>query len=132
MKYPEILFEYSFMLDIENIEENRKWICFIVTAGAANGSTGLLLQHKTLTVATSDEVYVCPIFSVRRVAAESDAYRLEFEDNNSLMDYIDQAAAGSLYPIDVDIGDAARVMTLSTCTGWRDQRFIVQAVLPIK
>lgn len=95
-------------------------------------SQDYFLQHKTLTVATSDEVYVCPIFSVRRVAAKSDAYRLEFEDNNSLMDYIDQAAAESLYPIDVDIGDAARVMTLSTCTGRRNQRFIVQAVLPIK
>ena len=95
-------------------------------------SQDYFLQHKTLTVATSDEVYVCPIFSVRRAAAESGAYRLEFEDNNSLMDYIDQAAAKSLYQIDVELEGTARVLTLSTCTGWRNQRFIVQAVLPIK
>lgn len=85
--------------------------------------------HKTLTVATSDAVYVCPIFSVRRVEADGNAYRLEFEENNSLTDYINQAAVESLYQIDVELEDVTRVLTLSTCTGWRNQRFIVQAVM---
>lgn len=93
------------------------------------GSQDYFLEHKTLTVATSDAVYICPIFSVRRVEAGGSAYRLEFEDNNSLTDYIDQAAAGSLYQIDVELEDVTRVLTLSTCTGWRNQRFIVQAVM---
>lgn len=92
-------------------------------------SQGYFLEHRTLTLATPDRVYDCPIFSVRRVAADSDAYRLEFEDGG-LADYISQAAAESLYPTDVDTGGAPGVLTLSTCTGWRDQRFIVQAVLP--
>lgn len=92
-------------------------------------SQDYFLEHKTLTVATSDAVYVCPIFSVRRVEADGNAYRLEFEDNNSLTDYINQAAAESLYQINVELEDAARVLTLSTCTGWRNQRFIVQAVM---
>ena len=92
-------------------------------------SQDYFLEHKTLTVATSDAVYVCPIFSVRRVEAGGNAYRLEFEDNNSLTDYINQATAESLYQIDVELEDAARVLTLSTCTGWRNQRFIVQAVM---
>ena len=95
-------------------------------------SQDYFLEHKTLTVATSDAVYVCPIFSVRRVEAGGNAYRLEFVDNNSLMDYINQAAAESLYQIDVELEDATKVLTLSTCTGWRNQRFIVQAVFPIK
>lgn len=92
-------------------------------------SQDYFLEHKTLTVATSDAVYVCPIFSVRRVEAGGNAYRLEFEDNNSLTDYINQAAAESLYQIDVELEDVTRVLTLSTCTGWRNQRFIVQAVM---
>lgn len=95
-------------------------------------SQDYFLEHKTLTVATLDAVYVCPIFSVRRVEAGGNAYRLEFEDNNSLTDYINQAAAESLYQIDVELEDVTRVLTLSTCTGWRNQRFIVQAVFPIK
>lgn len=92
-------------------------------------SQDYFLEHKTLTVATSDAIYVCPIFSVRRVEADSDAYRLEFEDNDSLISYINQAAAESLYQIDVELEDATRVLTLSTCTGWHNQRFIVQALI---
>ena len=86
-------------------------------------------EHPALTVATSDSVYICPIFSVRRVEADSDAYRLEFEDNDDLICYMNWAASESLYQIDIDFADAAKVITLSTCTGWHNQRFIVQAVL---
>lgn len=92
-------------------------------------SQDYFLEHRTLTVATSDAVYVCPIFSVRRVEADGNAYQLEFEDNDSLIDYINQAAAESLYQIDVELKDAARLLTLSTCTGWCNQRFIVQALI---
>lgn len=92
-------------------------------------SQDYFLEHKTLTVATSDAVYTCPIFSVRRVEAGGNAYQLEFEDNNSLTDYINQAATESLYQIDVEFEGTARVLTLSTCTGWRNQRFIVQAII---
>lgn len=93
-------------------------------------SQDYFLEHKTLTVATSDAVYVCPIFSVRWVEAGGNAYRLEFEDNDSLTDYINQAAAESLYQIDIDLGGTTRVLTLSTCTGRKNQRLIVQALLP--
>lgn len=93
-------------------------------------SPDYFLEHKTLTVATSDAVYVCPIFSVRRVEADGSAYRLEFENDNGLTDYINQAAAESLYQIDAELEDAARVLTLSTCTGRRSQRLIVQALIP--
>lgn len=93
-------------------------------------SQDYFLTHKTLTVATADAVYVCPIFSVRRVEADSDAYRLEFKDSGSLRRYIDQAAEASLYQIDVEADGPARVLTLSTCTRWGGQRLIVQALLP--
>lgn len=92
-------------------------------------SQDYFLEHRTLTIATSDAVYTCPIFSVRRVEAGGNAYRLEFEDDYSLTDYINQASAESLYPIDVELEGASRVLTLSTCTGWRNQRFIVQTVI---
>lgn len=75
---------------------------------------------------------VCPIFSVRRVQADSDSYRLNFEDQDALTDYVDRAVAESLYPTDVNPDRITRVLTLSTCTGRRDQRLIVQAALPVK
>lgn len=86
-------------------------------------------EHKTLTLTTQDSSYVCPIFSVRRVKEDSDAYMLDFEDRDALIDYVNQAAAESLYPIDADFRNTERVVTLSTCTGWSNQRFLVQAVL---
>lgn len=107
--------------------------------GAGGKMFGLLKQyesqdyfseHKVLTVATAETVYSCPIFSVRRVEAGGGAYQLEFGDGGSLADYISRAAAESLYRIDAETEDAARVLTLSTCTGWRDERLIVQALMP--
>lgn len=92
-------------------------------------SEDYFLEHRTLTAATPDSVHVCPIFSVRRAEAGGGAYRLEFEEGGSLAEYIRQAAAESLYPIEMDFGDAAGVLTLSTCTGWRNQRLIVQALI---
>ena len=106
--------------------------------GAGGKMLGLLKQyesreyyeeHAILTLVTKDAVYLCPIFSVRRVEADSDAYRLEFEDNDDLICYMNWAASESLYQIDIDFADAAKVITLSTCTGWHNQRFIVQAVM---
>lgn len=94
-------------------------------------SQDYFLEHQTLTIATLDDVYVCPIFSVRRINANCDAYRLEFEDDG-LTSYINQAREESLYLIDVDLTDASKVLTLSTCTGWNNQRFIVQAVMKQK
>lgn len=92
-------------------------------------SQDYFLEHRTLTAATQDCGYTCPIFSVRRVEADSGAYRLEFEEDG-LQSYIEQAAAESIYPTDADLKDAAGVLTLSTCTGWRrSQRLIVQALL---
>lgn len=58
-----------------------------------------------------DSVYICPIFSVRQAEVDGDAYLLEFGDDDSLISYINQAAAG--------------VLTLSTCIGWRNQCFTV-------
>lgn len=87
-------------------------------------------EHKALTLATVDRVYVCPIFSVRRVEAGGGAYQLTFEADSGLPDYIDQAAAESLYPIEADGKDAAGMVTLSTCTGQRNHRFVVQALIP--
>lgn len=86
-------------------------------------------DHNSLTIITLDSVYVCPIFSVRQVYADSDAYLLDFTDNDSFDEYINRAASESLYPIEVDLEKAAKVVTLSTCMGRHNQRFIVQAIL---
>lgn len=87
------------------------------------------LEHKTLTMATKDAVYLCPIFSVRRTKADSDAYNLKLEEGDDLEAYIKQAGEASAYQIDVDFETASGVLTLSTCTGLKNQRLLVQAAI---
>ena len=64
--------------------------------------------------------------------ADGEAYRLKFRDKEELEEYARQAAAESMYAIDADFSNMAGIVTLSTCTGWRNQRLIVQAVLPLE
>lgn len=87
-------------------------------------------QHKTVKLAVEDSVFCCPIFSVRQVEADGGAYVLDFKDKNDMADYIKCAAADSLYPIDTDVKNAERVLTLSTCTGRSGKRWIIQAAFP--
>lgn len=130
----------SLFLDCR-VDENSPHLIIYGHNGLNEKMFGLLKQyespdyfeeHRTLTIALEDAVYVCPIFSVRYVQADSDNYRLDFEDQDALEDYIDRAAAESLYPIDVDSEGMTRVLTLSTCTGRHGQRLVVQAVLPLR
>lgn len=86
-------------------------------------------EHGTIILATQNVSYACPIFSIRRVREDSDDYVLDFEDRDALLAYVNEAAANSLYSIDVDFHHVEGVVTLSTCTGLHNQRFIVQAVV---
>ena len=87
-------------------------------------------EHPAFTVITPEFCHVCPVFSVRRVKADGDDYRMDFRDKEELLDYANHAAAESLYDTDTDFGNMAGIVTLSTCTGRRNQRLIVQGVLP--
>ncbi len=109
--------------------------------GAGGKMFGLLKQyesrefykeHAFLTIVMPEVVYVCPIFSVRRVEADSGAYQVEFAEEEERKEYVRQAVGEALYPTDADISHLAGIVTLSTCTGWGSQRLIVQAVLPEK
>lgn len=92
-------------------------------------SPEFLSAHPAITLATAEEEFVCPIFSVRRVSAESEAYTLDFETDAAFAAYIAEAAEASIYPIAIAEGDAARIVTLSTCTQRSSERLIVQALL---
>lgn len=93
-------------------------------------SQNYFTEHRTLTVALQDSVYVCPIFSVRRVEADSSVYQMDFEDQDALEEYADGAIKASIYPTGVNLSGIERILTLSTCTGRRGERLIVQAILP--
>lgn len=85
--------------------------------------------HPALTLITPDALYVCPIFSVRRVEADGSAYELDFGDDGDFLRYVDEAVDESFYPVDVDSENIKKVLTLSTCTGVPGQRLVIQAAL---
>ncbi len=89
-------------------------------------------KHPDVILAFADVQYVCHIFSVRRVEADSSAYTLDLEDSAARERYIRQAAAASIYPV-LDVEESCdgkeRILTMSTCTGWGNQRLLVQALL---
>lgn len=87
------------------------------------------LSHPFFILAVPDAQYICRIFSVRRVKADSDAYTLDFENADAFAQYIRQAMSDAAYPTHVRCQDQARIVTLSTCTGWGNERLIVQAFL---
>lgn len=128
----------SLFLDCRCDEESLHWIIY-----GHNGLGGKMFgslkryesqeyfaEHDALTITVSGEPYTCPIFSVRTVQADSDVYVLDFENKEALLDYAEQAAAQSCYPIRMESDSVERVLTLSTCTGIRSQRMIVQAAMP--
>jgi len=87
-------------------------------------------EHPAVLFCAGEEVWECPIFSVRRAQPGGEAYVLGFDSDVEFGRYVDWAAKQSLYPIGADVLRAQRVLTLSTCTEWDGERLIVQALLP--
>lgn len=86
--------------------------------------------HGQVVLAVQDAVYLGAVFSVRQTQADSSAYAWNLESGGALDDYISRAASASLFQIDTAAyGSPKKVLTLSTCTGWGNQRLIVQALL---
>ncbi len=87
-------------------------------------------SHRPVVLAAADALYFGRIFSVSRVSAGSSVYAVGIGSSDALENYISRAAAASLYQTDdVWQNSPLRVLTLSTCTGWGNQRLIVQALL---
>lgn len=92
-------------------------------------SADYFAKHPEIILATVEDEYICPIFSVQRVSAEDAVYSMEFEDTEDLMNYVKETSAQSHYPIDIPDGTATCIVTLSTCTERNNQRLIVQALM---
>lgn len=87
------------------------------------------LAHPLVILTVPDAQYTCHIFSVRRVQADSSAYTLDFENADAFARYIKQAVSDAGYPMQMPHPDSLRIVTLSTCTGWGNERLLVQAFI---
>jgi sortase B len=89
-------------------------------------------NHRYIYIYTPDAILTYRIFAVYKGDAGHILLEYDFSDNRVKENYISTiCASGENYGIlydDVDISTESKILTLSTCTGEDDSRFIVQAV----
>lgn len=75
---------------------------------------------------TPNKIYKYEIFACGVVGAYSDCYKITFADAADFQNFIDLAKSQSYVNTGVDVNYGDTVVTLSTCTGDSETRFIVQ------
>ncbi|EET58397.1 sortase, SrtB family [Marvinbryantia formatexigens DSM 14469] len=75
---------------------------------------------------TPDKIYKYEIFACGVVGAYSDCYKTVFSGEEDFMNFINLAKSQSYIDTGVDVKYGDTVVTLSTCTGDSETRFIVQ------
>lgn len=75
---------------------------------------------------TKDRIYQYEIFSCAEVGTYSEVYQIDFGTPEEFQNFIDVAKSRSVVGNDVDVSLRDTVVTLSTCTGNTETRFVVQ------
>ncbi|MGN0353859.1 MAG: class B sortase [Muricoprocola sp.] len=75
---------------------------------------------------TPNRIYKYEIFACAEVDKFGPDYQISFRDREDFEEFIDRAKAQSLYDTGVDVKYSDTIVTLSTCTGNEETRFIVQ------
>lgn len=85
-------------------------------------------SNDTFYVYTGNVIYTYKIYSVHEVPAISDAYCVDFPDDEMFLTYTTTMAAQSLTQKDVPINAGDKTITMSTCTNDDSTRLVVHAV----
>ena len=75
---------------------------------------------------TPNRIYKYEIFSCAEVDKFGPDYQISFRDREDFETFIDRAKEQSLYDTGVEVKYSDTIVTLSTCTGNEETRFIVQ------
>lgn len=75
---------------------------------------------------TKDRIYQYEIFSCAEVGTYSEVYQIDFASSEQFQNFIDAAKSRSFVATDTDVSLNDTVVTLSTCTGNTETRFVVQ------
>ncbi len=94
---------------------------------------GFFDKHRTFTLYLPDRELTYTIFAVRRITNDHLLYLYDIQNPEDCSRYIEDCLTQNLaaYPVDKEfsLGTEDRLLTLSTCTGNSDYRFIVVACL---
>ena len=86
-------------------------------------------QHAYFWVYTPEKIYKYEIFSCQEVGATSETYQIQFSDKKKFQEYIDSCFERSVLKRDIEVTSDDKIVTLSTCTGNSETRFLVQGKL---
>lgn len=90
-----------------------------------------LEQHRSFSICTENGTYHYDIFAAYVTYSASFVYTDHFEFSWDFYDFIEKSLKSSIVDMGVDVGEDAKIVTLSTCTsrGNRAERFVVQGKL---
>lgn len=83
--------------------------------------------HPSFVVYTENGTYEYAVFAAFMTTAVSDAYTYGFASSESFLDYISRMKENSFYDMGVEVFAEDKIMTLSTCSGSTEERFVVLA-----
>ena len=88
-------------------------------------------QHKYIYIATEDCVKIYEVFAVVRVDQHSDTYTFVFDDDMTMIDYVDKAIEQSMVNMELNsIDEGTQLIALSTCSSRiKTERVVVHASL---
>lgn len=127
----------SIFMDMRNDRDLTDRNTIIYGHNMKNGSMfGKLKQYRDEEVLkdnpvfyyyTPEQTYQCQIISCRTVNAKESEYPVGFQDADSYRDYLERIAEKSWHRSPFHAKEGDRLMMLSTCTGSKTERFVVQA-----
>lgn len=130
----------TLFVDVYNTEDFSDRNTFIYGHNMKNGSMfGQLRKYKDGSYCSENPYFyiytpngICStyqIFSVCVVKDPSDSFIKDYPNDEAFVDYISYIRGLSYYPVDVDVTEESKIVTLSTCTNVRDdERLLVHAV----
>jgi len=93
-------------------------------------SEGYYEENPVLILVTPEESYYLEVFSGYVTKAVSEAYRRDLEDDAVYLDFLERIREASVFNAPVELTEADRIVTLSTCSyAYDDARYVVHCKL---
>lgn len=87
----------------------------------------MIENYPAFLLYTENGTWECAVFAAYMTTADSDTYTYGFGSEESFLAYIGRMQAQSLYETGVAVAAGDSIVTLSTCSGEENERFVVQA-----
>ena len=127
----------SIFMDFRNAADLSDWHTIIYGHNMKNGSmfgtlkkyqdTSFFRTHRNIYILTKDATYRYRVFSHHVADATGRVYTTSFADKDEYQSFLDLITQSSYVETKLAVGRKDKTITLSTCTGDEENRFVVHA-----